>query len=187
MSGIPAGAANMLPQLDRNLIITGYIGLNQQSVAQQVAARLQMSFVNVETEIEVRAGIPLNDLRIRYGEARLKTLEAEVMQDALLHREAVLSIPGRTLLVGDYGQRIQRTGPIICLVAALDAVLQRLHLALGARYHNPQERALAVGRLKREWAVRTLEGIYQLDTTTMSEAEIVEAVIALWQQVAVSN
>jgi shikimate kinase len=176
----------MLPQLDRNLIITGYIGPNQQAVAQQVAARLRMSFVNVETEIEVRAGMPLTDLRDRYGEARLKTLEAEVMQDALLHRAAVLSIPGRTLLVGDYGSRIQQTGPVICLVAALDAVLQRLHLTLGARYHNPQERALAIGRLKREWGIRSLEGIHQLDTTAMTEPEMIEAVIALWQQVAVS-
>jgi hypothetical protein len=85
-------------------------------------------------------------------------------------------------MIGDYGQRIQQTGPIICLVATLDAVLQRLHLTLGARYHNPGERALAVGQLKREWAVRKLDGIHELDTTVLSESQIIEAVIALWRQ-----
>jgi shikimate kinase len=172
---------------DRNLILTGYIGSNAPALAQRIAERLRLPFVNVETHIEARAGMPLDTFRNRYGESRLKTLEAEVMQDTVLRRSSVIFVSGRTLMLGDYGQRIRQTGPIICLVATLDAVLQRLHLTLGARYHNPNERALAVGQLKREWAVRKLDGIHELDTTTLSEGEIIEAVIALWQQVAIGR
>lgn len=172
---------------DRNLILTGYIGSNAPALGQRIAEQLRMPFVNVETQVEARAGMPLDTFRNRYGESRLKTLAAEVMQDAILRRNSVIFVSGRTLMLGDYGQRIQQTGPIICLVATLDAVLQRLHLTLGARYHNPNERALAVGQLKREWAVRKLDGIHELDTTTLSEREIIEAVIALWQQVAMSH
>jgi shikimate kinase len=170
---------------DRNLILTGYIGPNVPALGQLIAERLRLPFVNVEAQIEARAGIPVGDFRDRYGEARLKTLEAEVMQAALLRRSSVIYVSGRSLMLSDYGQRIQQTGPIICLVATLDAVLQRLHLTLGARYHNPSERALAIAQLKREWAVRKLAGIHELDTTGMSEGEIVEAVITHWQQVAV--
>ncbi len=177
----------MLLPADRNLILTGYIGPNVPALGQRVAERLRMPFVNIETQIETRAGMPLGDFRDRYGESRLKTLEAEVMQDAVLRRGSVIFVSGRALMLGDYGARIQQTGPIICLVATLDAVLQRLHLTLGARYHNPGERALAVGQLKREWAVRKLAGIYELDTTMLPEREIVEAVIALWQQKAISD
>jgi shikimate kinase len=171
---------------DRNLILTGYIGANTPALGQRVAERLRLPFVNVEIQVETRAGMPLVDFRNRYGESRLKTLEAEVMQDTVLRRSSVIFVSGRMLMLGDYGQRIQQTGPVICLVATLDAVLQRLHLTLGARYHNPNERALAVGQLKREWAVRKLDGIHELDTTMLSEGEIIEAVIALWQQKAIS-
>jgi shikimate kinase len=172
----------LLPKPDRNLILTGYNGSNIPALGQRIAEQVRLPFVNVEGQVEVRTGMPTNDFRDRYGEARLKTLEAEVMQDTLLRRGSVVYVSGRTLMIGDYGQRIQQTGPIICLVATLDAVLQRLHLTLGARYHNPGERALAVGQLKREWAVRKLEGIHELDTTPLSESEIIEAVIALWRQ-----
>jgi len=67
----------------------------------------------------------------------------------------------------------------------LDAVLQRLHLSLGRSYHNPHERALAIGYLKREWAVRNLDDIRELDVTYLSETETVDALIGLWRQMAI--
>ena len=174
----------MLPTPDRNLILTGYNGSNIPALGQRVAERLRLPFVNAEAQVEARTGMPSESFRNRYGEARLKTLQAEVMQYTLLQRSSVIYVTGHALMIGDYGQRMQQTGPIICLVATLDAVLQRLHLTLGARYHNPGERALVVGQLKRAWAVRKLDGIHELDTSALPEGEIVEAVITRWQQVA---
>lgn len=179
------GTAALLLPADQNLIVTGYTGPNTPAIGQQVAERLKLRYVNVERQIEARAGMPPDELRARYGETRLKTVETEVMQDVLLYRGVVIRISGQTLLHGDYSRRLTETGPIVCLVASLDSVLRRLHVAMGARYHNPHERALAVGHLKREWAVRRLDHVHELDTTYRAEADIVDDVIALWQRVAV--
>lgn len=179
-----AASALLLPA-DQNLIVTGYTGPNLPQIGQQVAERLRLRYVNVERQIEARAGMPPEELRARYGETRLKTIETEVMQDVLLYRGVVIRISGQTLLHGDYSRRLAETGPIVCLVTALDAVLRQLHVAMGARYHNPHERALAVGSLKREWAVRRLDFVHELDTTYHTDAEVVDEVIALWQRVAV--
>ena len=88
---------------------------------------------------------------------------------------------GQTLLRTKYTKRWQQTGLIVCMVVTLDAVLRRLHLSMGGRYHNPQERALAIGHLKREWAIRKLEGVCELDLTDQNEAQMVERVCALWE------
>jgi shikimate kinase len=172
----------LLSPVDRNLILTGYTGPNQPAIAQQVASQIGMRFINVDLLLEDRAEMSLGDLRSRFGEARLKTLEAEVMRDVLLYRGVVLRVGGQTLLHADYAPRLQATGPIICLVVTLDAVLRRLHLQLGARYHNPNERALAIAHLKREWAVRQLAGIHELDVTYINEAETISAVTMLWRE-----
>jgi len=172
----------LLPFADRNLILTGYTGPNQPIIGQQAAERLKMRYVNVEMQIETREGLSPEALRVRYGEARLKTVESEVMQDVLLNRGVVIRVSGQTLLRLDYARRLSATGPIACLVVTLDAVLQRLHLSLGRNYHNPDERALAIGYLKREWAVRKLDSVRELDVTYLSESETVDALIALWQQ-----
>ncbi|MEZ4669569.1 MAG: shikimate kinase [Anaerolineae bacterium] len=167
---------------DRNLILTGYIGPNQPVIGQTVAQQLKMRFVNIEVLLETRGDMDIDDMRARYGETRLKMLETEVMQEVLLHRGAVIQVSGQTLLRTETTARVQANGLVLCLVVRLDAALQRMHLALGGRYHNPSERALAIGHLKSEWAVRKSSGVHELDVTNLHEAEMIEKVCSFWEQ-----
>jgi shikimate kinase len=171
-----------IPLSDRNLILTGYSSPNQLMIVRRAAEKLGMPFVDFEARLEDRADMPLEAIRARYGEARLKTLQSEVVQEIMLYRSAVILISGHTLKTPEYFQRLSETGSILCLVAALDTVLQRLHLALGARYHNPSERAMALGKLKREWEVRKMPGIQEFDTSALSETQIIEAIVAFWRE-----
>ena len=172
-----------IPVADRNLILTGYTSPMQPAIGRRIAELLKMPFVNIDLQIEERNEMSIEEIRTRFGDARLKTLEAEVVQEALLHRSAIIRIGGQTLIHGNYHARFLQTGPIICLTASLDSVLQNLHLTLGSRYHDPNERALALGHIQREWAVRELPDIYEVDTTYLTEEETATAVIELWQQV----
>ena len=166
---------------DRNLILTGYTGPSQPLVGQQIADRLKMRYVNVDTLLESRGEMDVEDMQARFGETRLKMLENEVMQDVMLYRGAVIRVSGQTLLRTESTPRLLETGIVSCVVVALDDVLRRLHLSLGGRYHNPSERSLAIGHLKREWAIRKVSGVHELKVTDMTEAETINAVCALWE------
>lgn len=172
---------------NRNLILTGYIEPNKPRIGRQVSERLRMPFVDMEERIQDRMGDSIETLRETFGERHLKTVEDEMMAEMVLHRNSVLRINGSILAHTDYFERLQQTGPIICLVARLDAILQKMHLTLGARYHDPAERGVELGALRREWAVRKREGIYELDATDLSENDIIDRIIALWQQVAIER
>lgn len=171
-----------IPPADRNLILTGYLGPNQLVVVRRIAQSLGMPFVNFEARLEQAADLPIEDIRIRFGEARLKTLESEVVQELMLYRGAVILVSGQTLMHSDYAARLSDAGQIICLVATLDAVLQRLHLSLGARFHNPAERAVAIGQLKREWSIRKSPYVQEFDTTGMTENQIVDTLVEMWRE-----
>lgn len=170
---------------ENNLILTGYTGPNPPKIGRRVAGYLRMPFIDFEQELEARTGESVETLRAVYGEQRLKAVEEEVMGEVALHRSTVIRISGSALLRSGQSDRLQQSGHIICLVARLDAVLQRLHLALGARYHDPGQRAAALGELEREWGVRGLPGIHELDVTYLNEADTIAAVVTLWQQIAV--
>lgn len=176
-----------LPFSERNLILTGYVGPDMPTIGRQVAERLRMRFVNMEILIAERVGLPVDEVRAYYGETRLKTIEAEIVQEALLRRSTVIRIGGRTLLNGMNLERLAETGPVICLVVTLDAMLHRLHMSMGARYHSPNERALALGELKREWAVRKQPHVHEVDTTYRTTEETIETVVNLWQTLAIER
>jgi shikimate kinase len=168
--------------IDENLILTGYIGPGQLAIARRVAEALRMPFVDFQLQLEQRTGLQHDDIRTRYGEAHLKMLESEQISELILRRGAVIHVSGQTLLRGHHLEQLQATGVVVCIVASLDAVLQRLHLALGARYHNPRERDLALGMLKREWAIRQHHDVFELDTSYMTEPQMIDAIVALWRE-----
>lgn len=172
---------------DRNLILTGYIEPNKPRIGRRVAEFLKVPFVDMEERIQDRMGDGIETLRETFGERHLKAVEDELMEEMILHRRSVLRINGSILAHSDYLPRLQQTGPVICLVARLDAILQKMHLTLGARYHNPAERGVELGKLRREWAIRKYENIHELDTTDLKEETMISAIIDLWQELAIER
>lgn len=158
------------------------MGPAQLEVARQTAALLRLRFVDFDARFEALAGLPPDEVRTLYGETRLKTIEGELVAEMALYRGSVLLIGGGTLLRGDTLALLRQTGPVIALVATIDAVLHRQYLQLGARFHNPRERELAVGHLRREWAIRGHDGVLEFDTSALTNAEAAQAVADRWRE-----
>ena len=173
---------------ERNLILTGYIEPNKPRIGLQVAEKLHLPFVDVEQRLADRIRAIGNDVsRDDLSERHLKAIESEIMGEIILHRNTVLRVNGSSLVHSEHYERLRTTGPIICLVARLDAILQRIHLTLGARYHNPSERGVELGLLRREWAIRKKPHIFELDVTYHDEATMIQAIIDFWKKVSVER
>ena len=168
-------------QRDLSLILTGYLEPNRPRIARELARRLGLTLVDVEREVEARAGDAIGNIRDLYGERRVKALETQVMDQVVLHRRALIRVAGSTLLNSGAVPELRRNGVIICLVASLDSILRRMHLTLGARYHDPAERARALGDLKREWQIRELPDIIEFDATAITEAILIERIVNYWR------
>jgi shikimate kinase len=173
-----------LPVSDRNLILTGTIGPSQPLIGRRIAERLRLPYVNVEMLLAERVGMPVDEIRTYFGETRLKVIEAEIVAETALRRSTVIRVSGRTLAHGENRSRLAETGPIFCPVIALGAMLRKLHIALGARFHDPNERGLALSELRREWVARGLPGVIEIDVTTLDEEAIIALLIDRWQELA---
>jgi shikimate kinase len=170
---------------ERNLILTGYIGPEHTTIGKRLAANLRLPYVNVEQQIAERLNMTIDEIRSYYGETRLKALEAELVAETALRRGSVIRISGRTLVNGDNYQRIRATGTVFCLMIGLDVMLQRLHISMGARYHDPKDRALALGEVQREWAVHQLNDLHMLDTSRMDDEEVIHTLAVLWRSLSI--
>ena len=177
-------ASELSLQRDLNLIITGYIEPNRPRISRQLAQQLGIEMIDVERRIEERFGDTIDRIRAQYGEQRLKAIESEVLDDIALYRRALIRISGSTLVNSKNLGELQRNGVVVCLVASLDSILHRIHLTLGARYHDPVERSLAIGELQREWKIREAENIVEFDATYISESALINQIANFWRDVA---
>lgn len=184
MAGIRNGgavAAELSLHRDLNLVITGYIEPNRPRISRQLARELGLELIDVERRIEDHFGDKIENIRNIYGERRLKAIETQMMDDVVLHRRALIRVSGQTLINSGHLQELQRTGVVVCLVASLDSILSRIHLTLGARYHDPDERSVAIGELQREWKIRDFENVHEFDATYVSESDLVTRIAAFWR------
>lgn len=165
----------------RNLTLTGHMGVGKTAVARAIAEQLEIDYYDVENEIALQEGQSAAEIRELFGEARLRTLEAEIVSNLGLVRGAVIAVSGATLLDTTNLETLRGTGPVLCLTAALDEVLRRMHVASGANFHSPDVRSVALGRLKREWRILEVD-LPQLDTTSLSVEEAAQRAIQFWRQ-----
>ena len=164
-----------------NLILTGYMGIGKVAVGKAIATQLGVVFVDLDTEIQLREGMPGEEIRQLFGESRLRSLENELCGELSLRRSSVLSISGVTLLDEDNKRRLSNSGPILVLTCALNEILRRLHVNQGARFHDPKVRSAALTQIRREQQIHRVAGLPTLDTTALTSDQIAEQAITFWK------
>ncbi len=166
----------------RNLILTGTVGVGKTGVGRRLAQQMEgASFLDLEIELTNREGHTPEKIRETFGLARLRSLENALVEEISLKRSTILAVSGLTLLDPLNLDRLQETGPILCLRADLGEILRRVHVTEGGRFHQSDFRLGLLGRLKRERAVTDL-GLSLLDTTNLKIEETVQRAKTFWLQ-----
>lgn len=106
--------------------ITGFMGTGKTTVGRLVARRLGMQFVDTDELIEAEAGRSIPEIFQTLGEAHFRDLEAEALRAALSRPGRVISTGGGILLREENVRALRRAGPIVCLTASPETILERI-------------------------------------------------------------
>jgi len=165
-----------------NLILTGFMGTGKTAVGQAVARRLGRPFVDMDAEIEARAGKPIPRVFAEDGEAAFRRLETALCEELSTQRGLVVATGGGALVDPGNRARMMDSGTVVCLTCDVDEILNRVK-----RERKPNRPLLDVTDLRAE-VERLLEVRHeayqaipwQVDTTGLS----LEAVAARVMQIA---
>jgi len=168
----------MCPGDSRNLILTGFMGAGKTAVGRELARRLGRSFVDMDAEIETRAGKPVARIFAELGEAAFRHMEAALCQELSERRGLVVATGGGALADPANRARMATSGTVVCLTCAVDEILRRVS--------GEQRPLLAVNdpRAEIERLLAARRAAYaaipwQVDTTGLPVAAVAQQVIAL--------
>jgi len=165
--------------VSNNLILTGFMGTGKTSVGREVAKRLDRPFVDMDTEIEARAGKSILRIFAEDGEAAFRQMEAALGEALSQQTGLVIATGGGVLVDPSTRARMMTSGPVVCLTCDPSEILRRTSLA-----SNPTRPLLAVadpqaeiGRLlaTRHEAYAAIP--WQIDTTGLSIGQVADRVI----------
>ncbi len=123
----PAAAATILARLGRrSIVLVGMMGSGKSSAGRRLAARLNIPFVDADTEIEKAAGMSIADIFARHGEADFRGGEARVIARLLDGGPQVLATGGGAFMNPATRSVIQAKGICIWLSADVEVLMRRI-------------------------------------------------------------
>ena len=116
------GAASMATVI----FLYGAPGSGKSTIGQLLADNLALPFVDLDLQIEEHVGMSIPEIFEVEGESRFRQLEREQLKDITNQEWVVIALGGGALLDPANRASVEAAGPIICLMASCEELLDRL-------------------------------------------------------------
>jgi shikimate kinase len=113
-------------RLRRTVALVGMMGAGKSSLGRKLAARLDVTFRDADTEIETAAGCSINEIFARYGEAAFREGERKVIARLLGLEPHILATGGGAFADDDTRARIKDTALSIWIKVPLASLIERV-------------------------------------------------------------
>ena len=106
----------------KNIILTGFMGTGKTTIGLELARQLRRPFLDMDTEIEARAGKSIERIFSEDGETVFRGMETRLCQELSTQQGLVIATGGGTLVAPDNRALLLQNGIGICLDAHPDAL-----------------------------------------------------------------
>jgi shikimate kinase len=127
------GDANAL--MPHRLTLVGYRACGKSTVGRLVAARLAWPFIDADTVVEGRLGMPIRQFFAEHGEAAFRDAETEALAGILAGNRPLVLATGGGAVLRDANRALlsAQGGLVVYLHAAADVLQTRLRHHAGGR------------------------------------------------------
>lgn len=162
------------------IILTGFMGTGKTEVGRRLARVLGRTFVDTDRLVETKAGRTVAEVFASGGEAAFRALEREAVAEACGIPDAVVATGGGALVDPENRRRLAAAGPIVCLTASPEAILERVgsgsERPLLADAATDAERLDRIRALLAARATAYGTAAHTIDTTGLTLDQVVERV-----------
>lgn len=113
----------------RNIVLTGMPGCGKNSIGEALAARLGMSYADIDEMIERAAGRSVSEIFEKDGEQAFRDMESRVTEQISGAGGVVISTGGGTMMRPENARALRRTGLVFFINRPVDEILAGVDLS----------------------------------------------------------
>jgi len=162
---------------EANIVLVGFMGTGKTAVGRILAARLGRPLVDMDAVLAERAGKTVAAIFAQDGERRFRARERALVRELAARTGLVIAAGGGVVLNPDNLRVFGRTGRVVCLAAAPEAILARV----GRETHRPLleggDKARRIRELLEERRPLYAAIPDRIDTTGRTPAQVAAAIL----------
>lgn len=108
------------------IYLIGFMGAGKTVVGKHLARTLGYRFVDLDAEVERRAGMPIREIFAQLGEARFRELETSELRASARADDTVVATGGGTVVSEENRAWIRRHGLSVWLDPSFETIVSRL-------------------------------------------------------------
>lgn len=164
-----------------NITLTGFMGTGKTAVGKRLAKRLDWRFVDIDALIEAGACMPIAKIFAERGEQVFRRLERRHISRIIRGDRQVIATGGGAFIDAQNRARLRVSGPVICLTARPQTILNRVKgkIALRPLLAGSANPLVRVRTLLHERQRAYAQADLTVDTTALSVEDVVDR---LWEK-----
>jgi shikimate kinase / 3-dehydroquinate synthase len=162
-----------------NIVLTGFMGVGKSTIGARVAQQLGRPFIDMDAEIEARAGLSIAAIFSENGEGAFREYERTLCLELANQEGMVIATGGGTLIPSENREAMVRNGILICLTCTQDEIIRRVGTSPTRPLVDRENIQTSLASLwdARSEAYAALP--WHIDTANRRRAEIVDDVLRL--------
>jgi shikimate kinase len=108
------------------IYLTGFMGAGKSAVGRRLAERLGVPFMDLDEEVERRAGLRVREIFERHGEAEFRRLEQETLRASGEMEDVVVATGGGTVTFEANARWIRENGLSVWLNPSFATIVGRI-------------------------------------------------------------
>lgn len=109
----------------RNLVLLGFMGTGKSALGRRVAGLAGRPFLEMDSELERRAGKPISKIFADEGEPAFRKMEGALAEEWGRRTGAVIACGGGVALRDENLRALEANGVLVCLTARPEVILER--------------------------------------------------------------
>ncbi len=158
------------------VILTGFMGTGKSVVAELLSRRWGLGSIDTDALVEEQVGASIAEIFATRGEQHFRDLETEILTQLAGQRGLIVSTGGGMLLREDNVALLRRMGPIICLHASAETIMQRTAASDQRPLLNGPDPQTEIRQLLAEREAAYQQADYHIATDELSVEQAAEAV-----------
>ena len=113
-------------KLNKNLVLTGMMGVGKSTIGKGLAEKLSLSFIDIDKIIEIKEGCSIEQIFKNKNEKYFRNLENEISLHELKNKNSVISLGGGAFLNKSIREAVKKTSISFWLDMDVNELAKRL-------------------------------------------------------------